>query len=292
MQITVLKELPIYQRFTPIYEDIQIVFDTIREERFEPTIDHLRAYYNTNKAQYDNLKKQLPVCLFSGIFSDFANDKLITSSNLIVLDFDKIPDANEVLNQKNQFKSDPYTFAVFVSPSGYGLKVIVKVDNNIDNTTHNEYLAALKGYYNSPYWDDNGKGISRACFISSDKDIYVNTNCQIWTKRVQNISKSFSTPNSQQPKSVIPQNRVGKYILYLEKGWTNTPMILGKRHNSSYARAIDMAEWGISEDDAYDYLSQFIDPSFPDWELKKEVSNAYGDAKSKNRIGIKYKLLP
>lgn len=44
-------------------------------------------------------------------------------------------------------------------PSGRGYKVIVRVANNIDNTSHNEYLDALKEYYSSPFWDDCCKGI-------------------------------------------------------------------------------------------------------------------------------------
>ncbi len=40
-----------------------------------------------------------------------------------------------------------YTYAAFLSPSGRGYKAIVRVANNIDNTTHNEYLDALKDHY-------------------------------------------------------------------------------------------------------------------------------------------------
>ena len=62
---------------------------------------------------------------------------------------------------------NPYTYAAFLSPSGRGYKVIVRVANNIDNTSHNEYLDALKEYYSSPFWDNCCKGISRACYLSS-----------------------------------------------------------------------------------------------------------------------------
>lgn len=301
MKVTILKGLPFSQKlitgqnqtvhYPPFHEPVELVFEIIREEKLKPKIDELRKYYTSNKTEYDRLKKELPICLFSGTFSAFANDKLIVPSNLIVVDFDKLSDRLEVDKLKNKYKNDPYTFSVFDSPSGLGLKLVVKVDNNADNKTHNEHLQALKEYYNSPYWDDNHKGICRACFLSADKNIYVNLNSRTWSKRMITPLTITSNQNTQTVKAVIPNTEIGKYIGFLEGGWSKYPMNSGNRHNSTFFRSREMAEWNIPEDDAYDYLSQYITPDFPDAELKRQISKAYQKTKANNKIGIKYRKI-
>ena len=189
-KITIFKGLPFKQEcinpvtgikyykimeYPPSHEDISMVFDIIGQEKLKPQIDLMRTFHDTDKLKYDEHKHKLPICLFTGRFSNFSNSGLLESSNLVVIDFDKIPFQNMSI-QRDIITKDPYTFAAFVSPSGKGYKVIVKVENNPDNTTHSDYLNALKVYYNSPYWDNNCMGISRACFLSSDPSIYINWN--------------------------------------------------------------------------------------------------------------------
>ena len=46
---------------------------------------------------------------------------------------------------------DKYTFCVFISPSGNGLKVLVKIPNDAEN--HIKYFQSLENYYNSNHFD-------------------------------------------------------------------------------------------------------------------------------------------
>ena len=50
-------------------------------------------------------------------------------------------------------------YSVFISPSGNGLKVIVKIPNDSEN--HVNYFTALEHHFNSPYFDKMCKNISR-----------------------------------------------------------------------------------------------------------------------------------
>ena len=198
MKTTVFKEKPYSEKhihsltgkeyyqtmeYPPNHVDVDLVFDIIKEEKLKSRIDQARAYYDSDRVTYEKIKGKLPICLFAGTFGRFCNDALITPSGLVVVDFDKIP-VPKMPDVWNMLVNDPYTYAAFLSPSGRGYKAIVRVANNIDNTTHNEYLDALKDHYNSPFWDNSCKGISRACYLSSDPDLYQNRNSIVWTKKI------------------------------------------------------------------------------------------------------------
>ncbi len=301
--ITIFKGLPFKQEcinpvtgtkyykimeYPPFYEDITMAFDIIRQEKFKSQIDLMRTFHDTDKPKYDELKHKLPICLFTGRYSNFSISGLIESSNLVVIDFDKIP-LNDMSSQWSIITKDPYTFAAFVSPSGKGYKVVVKVENNPDNTTHSEYLNALKAYYNSPYWDNNCFGISRACFLSSDPSIYVNWDSWTWTKKIP--SSQATVPSYVPVKIYAPTSEYEKLINFLDGGFDKFPMTPGNRHDSSFRRARELAEWGIPRDTAFRYLSQFIAPDFGENELLRQIRNAYGWVEKRGTFGSKYRKI-
>lgn len=303
-KITIFKGLPFKQEcinpvtgikyykimeYPPFHEDISTVFDIIGQEKLKPQIDLMRTFHDTDKLKYDEQKHKLPICLFTGRFSNFSNSGLLESSNLVVIDFDKIP-FQDMSTQRNIITKDPYTFAAFVSPSGKGYKVIVKVENNPDNTTHSEYLNALKVYYNSPYWDNNCMGISRACFLSSDPSIYINWNSLIWTKKIS-LSSPSTVPSYIPVRVYAPTSEYKKLINFLDGGFDKYPMTPGNRHNSSFRRAREIAEWGIPRDTAFRYLSQFLTPDFGKEELLRQVRNAYEWVEKRGTFGSKYRKI-
>ena len=303
-KITIFKGLPFKQEcinpvtgikyykimeYPPSHEDISMVFDIIGQEKLKPQIDLMRTFHDTDKLKYDEQKHKLPICLFTGRFSNFSNSGLLESSNLVVIDFDKIP-FQDMSTQRDIITKDPYTFAAFVSPSGKGYKVIVKVENNPDNTTHSEYLNALKVYYNSPYWDNNCMGISRACFLSSDPSIYINWNSLIWTKKIS-LSTPSTVPSYIPVKVYAPTSEYEKLINFLDGGFDKYPMTPGNRHNSSFRRAREIAEWGIPRGTAFRYLSQFLTPDFGKEELLKQVMNAYEWVEKRGTFGSKYRKI-
>jgi hypothetical protein len=75
------------------------------------------------------------------------------------LDFDKFPDDNEMDTWRSQLTNDPYTFALFTSPSGDGLKIIVKIPPEPEN--HKSYFSELQKYYDCKYFDVSCSNISR-----------------------------------------------------------------------------------------------------------------------------------
>ena len=69
----------------------------------------------------------------------------------------------------------------FVSPSGDGLKVGVRIPLVPNDTTYKKYWQAIANYYQHRYgvtWDPSGKDICRLCYVSWDPDLYYNPEAQ------------------------------------------------------------------------------------------------------------------
>jgi hypothetical protein len=116
------------------------------------------------------LKSSLPYFTFSGTFTTRLEENLLQHSGFIVVDFD---DVESLENSINEVKQDEYTYSLFISPSGKGFKVLVK----IDPTKHLDSFFFLENYYSSRYKlviDKSGKDVCRACFASYDPDLYIN----------------------------------------------------------------------------------------------------------------------
>lgn len=108
--------------------------------------------------------------LFSGEFSSRNDDALFEHSGFIVLDFDHI----DAESSKKILATDSYVYSCWVSPSGDGLKALVRITNP---ERHRDHFRALKTYFLKQYdleVDDSGINESRACFESYDPDITVN----------------------------------------------------------------------------------------------------------------------
>ena len=125
-----------------------------------------------NSAQWKDIKKRFNYVTPAGIFTRRANEALISSSGLLVLDFDDLPDlatARAALLTDADVGSA--LVILFTSPSGNGLKAIVETDpagSHLDNFRYCEQH--LTKYYAdlglTP--DKSGKDVSRACFVPYD----------------------------------------------------------------------------------------------------------------------------
>ena len=97
----------------------------------------------------------------------------IKHSSLLTIDFDHLENLEEL---KQQLLNDEYfeTEMLFTSPSGEGLKWIIRID--LSKVSHNEYFIAVANYIKQTYnieVDQSGKDISRACFLSHDPLAYL-----------------------------------------------------------------------------------------------------------------------
>jgi len=152
----------VFKTDKPYHITLTTALQRIAEGSSKDTIEAVRS--GDKKA-----KTQLPVVLFSGEFTAREDDQLISHSGLIVLDFDHI----DVEAYKNILCTDDHIVACWVSPSGDGLKALVRISNP---ERHRDHFRALIAYFDKQYnleLDQSGANESRACFESYDEHICI-----------------------------------------------------------------------------------------------------------------------
>lgn len=163
-----------------IFEFIEI----IRNGSYQSEIDKIRV---ANEEDRKRLKSKLPAVTLSGLFSNSHKaDQLIKHSGFIQIDIDHIADVKAF---KNILYKDTYTFCGFDSPTGTGLKLIVKIEPKAEH--HKNCFLELEKYYKAKYniqIDPACKDICRLCFISFDKDLFLNENAEQFNCNSENHS--------------------------------------------------------------------------------------------------------
>ena len=161
-------------------QDTDIEFDNflegVRSGRWQDIALEVRNA--PNKEIKELKKKTAPLVTVSGSFAARKDDAIRKHSNLIAIDIDNLDDA---VATKNRIGADPYVLAAFVSISGKGLCLIVK----IDGTRHLDAFNAIAAYLYNEYQlivDQSGKNVSRARFISYDPALIQNPNAATFKK--------------------------------------------------------------------------------------------------------------
>lgn len=171
--------------------DINVFIERIKAGKYKNEVEKIRQL--SDKAEIRNSKCLLPNITTSGTFKTRADKDLLKHSGLIQIDFDK--DINPTMDPvavRNRLSLDRYTFATFISPTGNGVKVIVRIDPN----EHTAAYGKLEEYYKTEYGlnlDSSCRNLSRAMFVSYDPELYKNPDSEIFavpTKKVKPASKA------------------------------------------------------------------------------------------------------
>ena len=191
MKVTFFKD--VFDKNAPHHVNVTTALERIKTGQSKTTIDEVRS---GNK----DAKKKLPVVCFSGEFAARADEALFEHSGLVVLDFDHV----DVAQAKGALATDAYVYSCWVSPSGDGLKALVRVSNP---ERHRDHFRALRTYFHKQYdleVDESGINESRACFESYDPDIIVNPESQKFG--------AFASEKSEQ----IQEARIGAVTDYMK----------------------------------------------------------------------------
>ena len=262
-------KLSLFDRVTnpiPLKEtNLKTVIKDIQEGKYSAQIKNVRLYIN-DKPKRDIEKKKLPLISFAGTFSQRSNFKLIQSSGVACLDYDNCSDLNQL---KNEVNNDNFTFCSFVSPSGNGLKVLVKipfVDNDEDYKSF--YLELQKHYNRYGVTDESTKDISRASFVSYDSELYLNVDAETFTDR-------YVIPEYNQQKVIFKiddENEVAQRLLvWFKKHWTTGQ----NRNNNLFKLCSAFNDYGVSQSIALDYCMQYQSKDFSRREIESLVKSAY-----------------
>ena len=168
----------------PKYVEIDYVLQSIKECKVQKKVDEIRAEIDEKRKK--DLKKKLPCILFSGKFTERKDKAISEHSGFVILDFDDVENLQEF---KSEMASFPFVYSCFISPSGDGLKVVVKIPADIKK--HRGYYKGLVKMF--PQLDTTSCNESRICYASIDKDIYINTEAEEFTEYIEISEQKMPT---------------------------------------------------------------------------------------------------
>jgi hypothetical protein len=240
--------------------EVQKVLAQIKKGSWKKQIEEIQHHIsngNINKA--DSIKLKLPAFTISATYKDKRKKENVESySGLLHLDYDKLDNIQDV---KSKIISNPYTYAAFVSPSGKGLKVLVKCDNDL--STHTYAFNALRSYYDNLLdieSDKSVKDVLRLCFVSYDSDMYLNENSKVFNYQ--------SYPNN---KTISQKD--------LEWVWSFTAnkedFTKGNRNNFIYSYGCNANRHNFEMNDVINYAYSYSDNTFPEEEIERTINSAY-----------------
>jgi len=253
----------------PAYASVNQIVKRIRNGKDEKLVNQVVSSENPGEA-----KKQLPVICWSGIFSSRSNDGLDTHSGLICLDFDHVDNLQEF---RKEIEEDKFTHVSFISPSGTGLKVVVKIPPSAE--THKRSALALQDYFDSEYFDLQ-HDVARACFSSFDPEIYYNPDSRMFEtlaeEPVEDVKRKVSGfSNKKVSPGMIAQS---DDVVRMCEAWVERRESFQEGNRNRYVMqlAAAMNRFGVPQSTAESYIcSNYSSESFPDSEIKTTVNSAY-----------------
>ena len=275
--ITIFKSIK--DTSTPFYRDVEEIIERIKNGASRDLVKSIRL--EGNKSERQELKKQLPAICFSGKFTKRNDTSLLEHSGLICLDFDGYTKKKDLLGAKQGFSENNYVYSVFLSPSGNGLKVLVKIPNDEEN--HTNYFNSLKTYFNSEYFDKTCKNVSRVCYESYDPLIHVNDKASVWDKIEE---PEYKEVVKHRDIATIPITDENKIVDILTKWWMKKfPMEEGQRNQNCYVLASAFNDFGINRELAKYVLNQYATKDFNQREIIRTIDSAYSNTQN---FGTKY----
>ena len=112
-------------------------------------------------------------------------------SGLLCVDLDNLNGNLDAIRKKLEL--DKHVFALFTSPTGAGLKVIVPIE--ADAVKHDESFKDAQHYFKDTYdidVDQSCRNPSRLCYVSYDPEMFSRPNAEIIPQRPPNVYKELT----------------------------------------------------------------------------------------------------
>ena len=245
----------------PFYISVEEALDRILTGKSKNQVDEIRNQLDKEKS--NKLKANLPSVCFSGKFgANRKDEELIEHSGFVVLDFDNVYDLRE---KQTEIINHKFIYACWVSPSGNGLKALIKL---ADGGKHREHFQALQDIF--PDIDKSGSNPSRVCYESYDSDIYINKDAEVF-KKIKKIEKVLVSQTA-----INDDYQIFKRLLTWLSN-RNDAFVTGERNNFIFKLASACSRYGISEMSTESLISsEFLSSSeFSSSECSRAVKSAF-----------------
>lgn len=273
--------ITIYRTFydmQPHYLHIDKVLERIRSGKSAYQVNICQQA--NNPKVYATEKKKLPCIMFSGQFGKREIAGLIDHSGFICLDYDKFPDRDTLTAWRDTLEADEYTYSIFTSPSGEGLKRVVKIPVLTDDIykNHKAYFRALQAQYDCQYFDSTVFDVSRICFESYDPELQINPGSKLWTGQVFNPPPVIVEYN----KASLSEQETARRLLK----WSDRkfPIVAGCRNANLFRLCACLNDFGINKEHAFSIVSQFQADDFRLSEIETTLNSAYRKTASHGKL--------
>lgn len=290
----------IFKNFNEVVQNSKVVevLDDIKTGKYINVITYLRKSLAESKMEaYERAKKSLPAFTPSASFKGGRKLEFVTAyTQIVVLDIDKLS-KEQLTNAKALAQETPYTYSAFISPSGNGLKIFVKVNSSQEN--HKEAFLALQKFYEeflSLPIDKSGKDVTRLCFVSYDTDLYFNENATVYPViSTEDLSPYFNQEQEAEPETpTIASNGFSteKFsndylpvyehcVRFTEK---KESYINGNRNNFVHLLACNLNRKGVPLPMAMGYI--LSDYNYDAKEVATTVNSAYKNVVEHNKSSL------
>ena len=248
----------------PFYKEIDEVLNSFKDGSNAKKIEAIR---NENDKEKRNIAKSklVSVC-FSGEFSRRAAKNIINHSGFACLDFDDVDDA---VCLRDSLQDNEYIYSAFISPSGNGVKALVKVPKDIAN--YKKYYEAICETFDSKL-DTKTKDISRVCYESYDPDLFINHNSKEWAlmQEFTEVTRKNNYPTYFQITDT--NKKVDVIVKWFNKKFT---LNAGERNNNLFKLACGLNRAGLANDEAIQMFKSYYSAGLTDSELELIIKSAY-----------------
>jgi len=263
----------IRQTKNPFFREINDVLGDIKNGKNKERIEAIRK--EDDKDKRNKLKSNLRSICFSGQFSYRAAKNCIEHSGFACLDFDDVDKPSEF---RDSLKSNEYIYSAFISPSGNGVKAIVRIPADIRN--HKKYYESLCETFDTKL-DTSTKDICRVCYESYDEDLWINFNSKQWV-----LKKEYTevTPVNTYP-SHFQITDVDKKVDVITK-WFNKKFTLnvGEINNNLYILACALNKAGLDKESALNLFVNYYSSREKEDELRAILESAYKNTQEYNSM--------
>jgi hypothetical protein len=186
--------------------------------------------------------------------------------------------AADLQNAKHLANQSEFTYASFISPSGNGLKILVKI--NSDKANHKEAFLEVQAHYETILKleiDKSGKDVTRLCFYSWDENLYLNENASVFEseKKQSEIEKKVEVAATLdiRPSTLDFDAIYNHCVNFTEK---KVQFANGSRNVFVHQLACNLNRKGIVLQEALGYI--LTDFGYDEKEVTQAVKSAYGNS--------------
>lgn len=275
---------------TPIGKLTLRQFLDVHKEPKESTVEVIEqikiAAKNNDLKLKDSLKQNnlysfVPSVILDGSGRAYAN--IVDYNPIMLVEFDKIIHATEL--KERLFNNLKSVIAAWISPSGKGVKLLVRTPKPTSIENYKEYYCGL-AYYLSQYegFDGVNFNICLPLFLSYDRDILIREDAEEWTVRGGKLNSFKPYEGDFEAPDEISEEDNLKVI-------NKITFLIGRIQDNAHTQLLSIATllggWCgascISLDDAEELICTLIEEN--DY-MRKNVNGYCKTAKEMIRRGI------